>query len=180
MFCSIREFHFIPLQQELTKIDYTGYDTLNLFATKDTIHHFLRNFNGKLVKIEGSFLLENGKYFGHYSGFPTILVKKLDVLSDVENLKSSINGAKLLSITKIPDFNGLNIVLQEAQKGSIQITIPRNLLDAKMGNNDDSFIVIIDGYEVAYTEDADDFERTLTISFEEGARTIQVIGTVPT
>jgi len=174
------EYHLIPLEQELPRIEYTGYDTVNLFATKDTIHHFLRNLDGKLVKIEGSFLLDDGKYFTHYSGFPTIPVKKLDVISDVKHLDYSIEGARLLSVTKIPDFNGLNIVLQETQNGSIQITIPRDLLDAKIGDSDDSFIVIIDGYEVAYTEVTNDFKRTLTISFEEGARMIQVIATVPT
>jgi hypothetical protein len=173
------EYHLIPLQQELPRIDYTGYDTLNLFATKDTIHHFLRNLNGKLVTIEGNFLLENGKYFRHYSGFPTIPVTKLDVVSEKEDLKYSIEGATLLSVTKIPETIGINIVLQETQKGTIEITIPRDLIDTKIGQDDDSFLVLIDGYEVPYIEVKNDLERTLTIGFEEGARIIQVIGFIP-
>lgn len=71
------EYHLIPLTQELTRNEYTEYDSLNLFATKDTVHHFIRNIDGKLVQIEGRILLENGEYYRHFSGLPTIPVNKM-------------------------------------------------------------------------------------------------------
>lgn len=68
-------------------------------------------------------------------------------------------------------------MLEEAHKGSLEITIPRNLIDAKIGESDDKFFVLIDGLEVPYTEVTDESQRTLTIQFEEDARIIQVFGT---
>ncbi|MCV0366345.1 MAG: hypothetical protein K5798_03640 [Nitrosopumilus sp.] len=173
------EYHLIPLREELPRIEYTGYNTLNLFSTKDTVHHFLRNLEGTLVKVEGRFLLDDGEYFRHFSGFPTIPVQKLEVISESENLEYSIEGAELLSITKIPDAITLNIVLLEAQNGVLEITIPRELMDAKIGMTDDDFFVLVDGEEVNFDEKRNDDERRLTIAFKENTTTIQVIGAFP-
>ncbi|AFS82598.1 hypothetical protein [Candidatus Nitrosopumilus sediminis] len=173
------EYHLIPLREELPRIEYTGYDTLNLFSTKDTVHHFLRNLEGKLVEIEGNFLLDDGEYFRHFSGFPTVPVEQMKIISDNEDLKYSIDGAKIVSIVKVPDHMTLNIVLQEAKKGTLEITIPRDLIDAKIGEYDDAFFVLVDGIEVAFEEESNSTERMLTIAFEKDTRTIQVMGTSP-
>jgi hypothetical protein len=173
------EYHLIPLHEELPRIEYTGHDTLNLFSTKDTVHYFLRNIEGSLVNIEGKFLLDDGDYFKHYSGFPTIPVQKFEVISESESIEYSIEGAEFLSITKIPDAMTLNIVILEAENGVLEITIPRELFDATIGGEDEDFFVVVDGFEVDFTENGNSVERTLTIQFEEGARTIEIIGTFP-
>jgi len=173
------EYHLIPLRKELPRIEYTGYSTLNLFSTEDLVYHFLRNLEGSLVKIEGRFLLDDGEYFRHFSGFPTIPVQKLYILSESENLEYTIEGAKLLSITKTPDDITLNIVLQEAQKGMLEITIPRDLFDVSIGKYDDDFFVLVDGLEVDFAENSNSVERTLSIKFEKDTRIIQVIGSFP-
>lgn len=173
------EYHLIPLHEELPRIEYTGYNTLNLFSTKDTIHYFLRNLEGSLVNIEGKFLLDDGDYFRHYSGFPTIPVQKLELISESKNLEYSIEGAEFLSITEIPDAMTLNIAILEAQKGVLEITIPRALFDATIGGEDDDFFVVVDGFEVDFTENGNSVERTLTIQFEKGARMIEIIGPFP-
>ncbi len=173
------EYHLIPLREELPRIEYTGYATLNLFSTEQTVHNFLRNLEGSLVEVEGKFLLDDGEYFRHFSGFPTIPVEKMKVISDNENLEYFISGAKVLSIIKIPDNAILYIVIQESQKGSLEITIPRDLFDVKIGEHDDDFIVLIDGKEIDFDETKNDKERKMVIPFEENATTIQVIGTFP-
>lgn len=173
------EYHLIPLREELPRIEYTGYTTLNLFSTEQTVPNFLRNLEGKLVEIEGKFLLDDGEYFRHFSGFPTIPVEKMKIISDNENLEYFISGAKILSIIKIPDNAMLYIVIQESQKGSLEITIPRDLFDVKIGEHDDDFFVLIDGKEIDFDETKNDKERRLVIPFEENATTIQVIGTFP-
>ncbi|WP_255464648.1 hypothetical protein [Nitrosopumilus sp. b2] len=173
------EYHLIPLREELPRIEYTGYDTLNLFSTKDTVHHFIRDLGGKLVKIEGKFLLDGGEYFRHFSGFPTVPVENVKIISDPEDLEYSINGAKIVSIVKTPDSEILNVVIQEAKEGTLEITIPRDLIDAKIGEHDDDFFVLVDGMEVDFEEERNSDERTLIISFEKDTRTIQIMGTFP-
>jgi|GEM_PF-4040320 len=173
------EYHLIPLHEELPRIQYAGHDTLNLFSTKDTVHYFLRNLEGNLVNIEGKFLLDGGDYFRHYSGFPTIPVQKIELISESENLEYSIEGAEFLSITKIPDTMTLNIAILEAQKGVLEITIPRELFDATIGEQDDDFFVLVDGFEVDFTENSNIAERTLTIQFEKGTRIIEIIKPFP-
>jgi hypothetical protein len=173
------EYQFIPLQEELPRIVHSGYKTVNLFATDDTIHQFIRNLDGSLVRVHGSFLFENGEYWRCLSGFPIIPVEKLEVISENEQMNYSIDGADLISITKIPDVIVLNIVLENAQDGTLEISIPRELIDTKIGEEDDDFFVLIDGLQVPYTETVDDNIRTLFISFDEGTRIIEIIGAVP-
>ena len=172
------EYKFIPIQKEIPSIAHTGYKTVNLFATNSTVHQFIRDLDGSLVKVSGSLLLDNGEYRRHFSGYPILPVEKLEVISKNEHLDYSIYGAQLISITKISDDNILNIVLEESQGGSFKISIPRKLIDAKIGEKtDDLFFVLIDSIEVPYTEVIDENTRTLTISFGKGARIIEIIGT---
>jgi len=174
------EYQFIPLRKELPRISHSGFNTVNLFATDNTIHQFIRNIDGSLVRVHGSFLFENGEYWRYLSGFPIIPVEKLEVISEKEHLNYSIDGAELISITKIPDENTLNIVLGDTLGGSLEISIPRDLIDAKMGEKiDDQFFVFVDQTEVPYTEIVDENTRILTIPFEEGAQVIEIIGVVP-
>ena len=146
-----------------------------------TIHQFIRSIDGDLVKVQGSFLLDdNDNYIRHFSGFLIIPVETIEVISENQNLEYSIDGAKLVSITKIPDEITLNIVLVESQEGTLEIVIPRDLIDAKIGNeNDDDFFVLIDGLEVPYDETVNKMTRTLSIQFEKDSKIIEIIGTAP-
>jgi len=174
------EYQFIPLRQELSKIAYTGYETINLVATKDTIHRFIRDIDGDLVKIQGSFLLNDEGYQRHFSGFPIIPIERIDVLFENQDLNFTLNGADLVSITKVPDTLTLNIVLEDSQGGILEITVPRELIDAKISEDiDDLFFVFIDGEEVPYTETTNEIERTLTIQFGKGSKVIEIMGAIP-
>ncbi|MGI0056730.1 MAG: hypothetical protein ACREAK_05075 [Nitrosarchaeum sp.] len=95
-------------------------------------------------------------------------------------LKYWLKGAKLQSITKDPLMESLNVELTDSKNdGYFEITIPRNLLDAKIGDSDDTFVVIADKYEVPYTEITNDFERTVRVEFNEGTKLIKIIATLP-
>ena len=95
-------------------------------------------------------------------------------------LKYLLKGAKLQSITKDPLMESLNVELTDSKNdGYFEITIPRNLLDAKIGDSDDTFVVIADKYEVSYTEITNDFERTVHVEFNEGIKLIKIITTSP-
>ena len=51
-----------------------------------------------------------------------------------------------------PDFIELMITMDTSDDGTIEITIPRDLLDAKFESSDDIFFVLVDGFETDYAE----------------------------
>jgi predicted secreted protein with PEFG-CTERM motif len=88
-----------------------------------------------------------------------------------------ITGGKLVSITPDVDAHSLIIAITANQDGSLEITLPRALIDAKMGEQDDTFFVLVDGEEVDFEETTTSTDRTLTIQFPAGAEEIEIIGT---
>jgi len=89
-----------------------------------------------------------------------------------------ITGGKLLSIMPDVDANSLIISIDATSDGSLTLTIPRSVADALFENgDDDEFFVLVDGEEVDFDETKTSTDRTLTISFPEGAEEIEVIGT---
>ncbi len=88
-----------------------------------------------------------------------------------------ITGGKLISITPDVEANSLIIAITASQDGSLVITLPRALIDAKMGDQDDTFFVLVDGEEVDFEETTTSTDRTLTILFPAGAEEIEIIGT---
>jgi len=89
----------------------------------------------------------------------------------------TITGGKLLSITPDVDSNSLIIAIDATSDGTLTITLPRALIDAKIGDEDDAFFVLVDGEEVDFDESKTDSDRTLTIQFPVGAEEIEIIGT---
>ncbi len=88
-----------------------------------------------------------------------------------------ITGGKLVSITPDVEAHSLIIAITADQDGSLVITLPRSLIDAKMGDQDDTFFVLVDGEEVNFEETTTSTDRTLTIQFPAGAEQIEIIGT---
>src|SRR3989338_1624631 len=88
-----------------------------------------------------------------------------------------ITGGKLVSITPDVEAHSLTIAITASQDGSLEITLPRALIDAKMGDQDDTFFVLVDGEEVDFEETTTSTDRTLTIQFTAGAEEIEIIGT---
>jgi predicted secreted protein with PEFG-CTERM motif len=94
----------------------------------------------------------------------------------------SIKGGKVISITpSIPD-KSLIIEIETTGDGELTVTLPRGLIDARLGpdgqsGEDDSFFVLVDGAEVDFDETTTSEDRTLTILFEDGATEIEIIGT---
>ena len=88
-----------------------------------------------------------------------------------------ITGGKLLSIIPDVDANSLIVSISAISDGSLTLTIPRSILDATMGSEDDDFFVLIDGEEVNFDETASTTNRILTITFPVGAEEIEIIGT---
>ncbi len=88
-----------------------------------------------------------------------------------------ITSGNLLSTTPDVDANSLIIAIDATDDGQLTITLPRELIDAKIGDDDDDYFVLVDGEEVDFDETTTSTDRTLVISFPAGAAEIEVIGT---
>ena len=91
----------------------------------------------------------------------------------------TIRGATVKDMIVDSDIFALIVILDTVDDGSITLKLPRESIDAKKTNNqDDTFIILIDGVEVPYKEVTTNSEsRTITIEFEEGDSDIEIIGT---
>ena len=71
----------------------------------------------------------------------------------------------------------LLISVETTGDGTLTITLPRSLIDAKIGDQDDQFFVLADGELIDFEESKTDTDRTLKIPFTYGIETIDISGT---
>ncbi|MDH3361498.1 MAG: PEFG-CTERM sorting domain-containing protein [Nitrosopumilus sp.] len=76
-----------------------------------------------------------------------------------------------------PDTKSLIIKIDTTKQGMLSITLPRDIIDAKLGDMDDSFYVLVDEEEVDFDEIATPIERTISVEFTENTEEIEIIGT---
>ncbi|MFQ5783077.1 MAG: hypothetical protein ACE5GR_08530 [Nitrosopumilus sp.] len=106
-----------------------------------------------------------------YGDMGTVTIESFDVNYNIEN-------GNLDSMYLDPDFIELIVTMDTSADGTIEITIPRTLLDAKFETSDDIFFVLVDGFETDYVEiETTSSQRTLVIPFFGGDSFIDVIGT---
>ncbi len=95
-----------------------------------------------------------------------------------QNIDYEIDGASVMDMQLDPDFIELIVDIDSTDDGLLEISIPRTILDAKFGETDDIFFVIVDGFDTEYLEITDDPDsRTLIIPFFNGDSFIEIIGT---
>ena len=94
-------------------------------------------------------------------------------------IEYDIAGAKLSYMITDENSFSLLVNVDTLKDGQITLNLPRELIDAKKQNGqDETFIILIDGMEVAYHELlADSKYRKITINFEHGDLEIEIIGT---
>ncbi|MDX1440978.1 MAG: PEFG-CTERM sorting domain-containing protein [Nitrosopumilaceae archaeon] len=92
-------------------------------------------------------------------------------------LDYQITGGKVIHITPDIDANSLIIGLETTSSGKFTATLPRDIIDAKIGNEDDDFFILIDGEEVVFEERKTSTDRTVEILFPLGTEEIEIIGT---
>jgi len=103
---------------------------------------------------------------------PTVMVERTEF-----SVGYSITGGSIVSIAPDDEANSLIITIDSTDDGELTITLPRALIDAKIGDEDDDFFVLVDGEEVEFGETTTSTDRTLTIQFPSGAEEIEIIGT---
>ncbi len=95
------------------------------------------------------------------------------------DVEYTIKGGTVKNI--VVDSKNFAIIVQidATDKGKITLELPREFIGAeKQDGKDDTFIILIDGIEVAGQESAIHSEsRIITINFEQGDSDIEIIGT---
>jgi len=110
---------------------------------------------------------------------------KLENFNDA--IKYEINGGKMLSISAYSEYTNpsqpgetkntmLFIRLDANVKTQLSITMPRDLIDAKIYTDDDSFFVLLNQIETRYDEIKTTFDRTLKFDIPPGINEIEIIG----
>lgn len=62
--------------------------------------------------------------------------------------------------------NSLIIFASGTGSSTLTLTLPRDVIDAKMGGKDSAFVMTDDGVPVTFQESKTDIARTITISFD--------------
>jgi len=90
----------------------------------------------------------------------------------------TIRRGEVLGFEIDPETTSLIISLKPRTSGELTITLPRDLIDAKIGSEDSDFIVFLDNLETQFFEETrTSSDRTLTIPFAGFNFEITIIGT---
>ena len=100
-------------------------------------------------------------------------------LMNVDDMKIMLNynitGGSIYDI--YPDIESLIIKMDTTEQGILSITLPRDIIDARLGDRDDSFYVLVDEEEVDFDEITTPIDRTISVEFAENTEEIEIIGT---
>ncbi len=95
------------------------------------------------------------------------------------DVEYTIKGGTIKNIIVDPNIFAIIVQIESTGEGTISLDLPREFIGAeKQDGKDDTFIILIDGIEVAYQESVVHSDsRVITINFEEGDSDIEIIGT---
>ena len=100
---------------------------------------------------------------------------------EFEVMASLSNGGSLTGIQVFPETGSILISIEtgsEDDPSDLRIILPRELIDARDGENDTEFFIIVEGEEAEYTElRKTDTERELEVSITAGATQVEIFGT---
>ena len=175
----------------IVSIAQTEVDSDNQFSKNITL-------GGPLMKEEGTYIItvqygeESIKTSFEFGGVSssneleelsiidsTVTATTIAVQDSIDLIHYEITNGKVISIIPDMDAKSLFINIEAWDDGSITLTIPRSVLDAKIndGDGDTEFFVLVDGEKVDFEEITTSTDRTLIIPFSEGSEQIEIIGT---
>jgi hypothetical protein len=95
-------------------------------------------------------------------------------------LRYQVNGANINNISADKDNTSILIALSPNTDGTLNIELPRSVIDSKgQGNVDEDYIVFADGQQISAEQTLTNNQlRTLSIDFENGVEEIEVQGTL--
>ena len=95
------------------------------------------------------------------------------------DVEYTIKGGTIKDMVVDSESFALIVKIDSTDEGTISLDLPREFIGAeKQDGKDDTFIILIDGIEVAYQESVVHSDsRVITINFEQGDSGIEIIGT---
>jgi len=95
------------------------------------------------------------------------------------DVEYTIKGGTVKDMVVDSEIFALIVQIDVTDEGTISLDLPREFIGAeKQNGKDDTFIILIDGVEVAYQESVVLSEsRVITINFEQNDSDIEIIGT---
>ena len=95
------------------------------------------------------------------------------------DVEYTIKGGTVKDMIVNSDIFGIIVQIESTDEGVITLDLPREFIGAeKQDGKDDTFIILIDGIEVAYQEPVTYSDsRVIIINFEDGDSKIEIIGT---
>ncbi|MDC0173830.1 hypothetical protein OAI55_02180, partial [Nitrosopumilus sp.] len=95
-----------------------------------------------------------------------------------EDFDYSIRGGEVLKFELDADNTSLLISIDARARGELIITLPRAIIDAKVGSEDTDFDVFIRGMQLSsYEETITPYDRTVTIPFKRSNDELSIVGT---
>lgn len=88
-----------------------------------------------------------------------------------------ITNGVMESIEPDVESNSLLVDIQSTDDGFVIFKIPRTLFDAQVDGQDGKVMVYVDGKKVTFDEKTTSKDRTITVSFPDGAQEIEIVGT---
>jgi predicted secreted protein with PEFG-CTERM motif len=113
----------------------------------------------------------------HQEGFKTPLKGPIAVQGTDRELTYTITGGVITQVSPDTESESLIINIDSLSNGTLFLQLPRDVIDAKFGEEDDDFFVLVDGLETEFDEAKTANDRTLTVAFPQGTEEIEVIGT---
>jgi hypothetical protein len=90
----------------------------------------------------------------------------------------SIRGGEVLDFEIDSENTSLLIFIDARARGELIITLPRSIIDAKIGSEDTDFDVFIRGMPLtSYDETITPYDRTITIPFKRSNDELSIVGT---
>ena len=95
------------------------------------------------------------------------------------DVEYTIKGGTIKDMIVDTEQFAIIVQIDSTDEGTITLDLPREFIGAeKQDGKDDTFIILIDGIEVAYQESlVHPNSRVITVNFEEGDSDIEIIGT---
>ena len=113
----------------------------------------------------------------HQEGTQTPLREPIPVLGSDFKIVYVMTEGMIKQVVPDEDAKSLILQIDSISNGTLAIKLPREVIDARFGDGDDDFFVVVDGQEVAFDETKSGNERTLSIDYPAGTEEIEIIGT---
>jgi len=95
-----------------------------------------------------------------------------------DDLDYKIRGGEVLSFEIDGETSSLTVLLDARARGELVITLPRNLIDAKVDFQDTDFKILVSGLKLnSYDEIITPYDRTVTIPFKRLNSELIITGT---